>query len=117
VGIGGDPIVGSDFIDVVKLFEDDPETDLIVMCGEIGGDAEERTADYIADHVTKPVVGYIAGFTAPPGKTMGHAGAIVSGSRGTAAAKADALEAKGVRVGRTPTDVADIATEILGRAA
>jgi succinyl-CoA synthetase alpha subunit len=117
VGIGGDPIVGSDFIDVVKLFEDDPETDLIVMCGEIGGDAEERTADYIAEHVTKPVVGYIAGFTAPPGKTMGHAGAIVSGSRGTAAAKADALEAKGVRVGRTPTDVADIATEILGRAA
>ena len=117
VGIGGDPIVGSDFIDVVKLFEDDPETDLIVMCGEIGGDAEERTADYIADHVTKPVVGYIAGFTAPPGKTMGHAGAIVSGSRGTAAAKADALEARGVRVGRTPTDVADIATEILGRAA
>jgi succinyl-CoA synthetase alpha subunit len=117
VGIGGDPIVGSDFIDVVKLFEDDPETELIVMCGEIGGDAEERTADYIADHVTKPVVGYIAGFTAPPGKTMGHAGAIVSGSRGTATAKADALEAKGVRVGRTPTHVADIATEILGRAA
>jgi succinyl-CoA synthetase alpha subunit len=117
VGIGGDPIVGSDFIDVVKLFEDDPETELIVMCGEIGGDAEERTADYIADHVAKPVVGYIAGFTAPPGKTMGHAGAIVSGSKGTAAAKADALEAKGVRVGRTPTHVADIATEILGRPA
>ena len=115
VGIGGDPIVGSDFIDVIELFEQDSETELIVMCGEIGGDAEERTADYIADHVTKPVVGYIAGFTAPPGKTMGHAGAIVSGSRGTAAAKAEALEGKGVRVGRTPTHVADLAAEILGR--
>jgi succinyl-CoA synthetase alpha subunit len=114
VGIGGDPIVGSDFIDVVKLFQDDDETELIVMCGEIGGDAEERTADYIAEHVTKPVVGYIAGFTAPPGKTMGHAGAIVSGSQGTAAAKAEALEARGVRVGRTPTEVAAIAVEILG---
>jgi succinyl-CoA synthetase alpha subunit len=117
VGIGGDPIVGSDFIDVIELFQDDAETELIVMCGEIGGDAEERTADFIADYVTKPVVGYIAGFTAPPGKTMGHAGAIVSGSKGTAAAKAEALEAKGVRVGRTPTDVADIAAEILGRQA
>jgi succinyl-CoA synthetase alpha subunit len=114
VGIGGDPIVGSDFIDVVGLFQDDPETELIVMCGEIGGDAEERTADHIAEHVTKPVVGYIAGFTAPPGKTMGHAGAIVSGSQGTAAAKAEALEARGVRVGRTPTEVAAIAVEILG---
>jgi succinyl-CoA synthetase alpha subunit len=114
VGIGGDPIVGSDFIDVIALFQDDPETELIVMCGEIGGDAEERTADYIAEHVTKPVVGYIAGFTAPPGKTMGHAGAIVSGSQGTAAAKAEALEAKGVRVGRTPTEVAEIAADILG---
>jgi succinyl-CoA synthetase alpha subunit len=114
VGIGGDPIVGSDFIDVVKLFQDDDETELIVMCGEIGGDAEERTADFIAQHVTKPVVGYIAGFTAPPGKTMGHAGAIVSGSQGTAAAKAEALEARGVRVGRTPTEVAAIAVEILG---
>jgi succinyl-CoA synthetase alpha subunit len=114
VGIGGDPIVGSDFIDVVKLFQDDDETELIVMCGEIGGDAEERTADFIAEHVTKPVVGYIAGFTAPPGKTMGHAGAIVSGSEGTAAAKAEALEARGVRVGRTPTEVAAIAVEILG---
>src|SRR5207253_1055260 len=103
VGIGGDPIVGSDFIDVIALFQDDEETELIVMCGEIGGDAEERTAEYIGEHVTKPVVGYIAGFTAPPGKTMGHAGAIVSGSQGTAAAKADALEARGVRVGRTPT--------------
>jgi succinyl-CoA synthetase alpha subunit len=114
VGIGGDPIVGSDFIDVVKLFQEDDETELIVMCGEIGGDAEERTADYIGEHVTKPVVGYIAGFTAPPGKTMGHAGAIVSGSQGTATAKAEALEARGVRVGRTPTEVAAIAVEILG---
>jgi succinyl-CoA synthetase alpha subunit len=114
VGIGGDPIVGSDFIDIVSLFQEDDETELIVMCGEIGGDAEERTADYIAEHVTKPVVAYIAGFTAPPGKTMGHAGAIVSGTSGTAAAKADALEAKGVRVGRTPTEVAAIAVEILG---
>jgi succinyl-CoA synthetase alpha subunit len=114
VGIGGDPIVGSDFIDIVSLYQDDHETELIVMCGEIGGDAEERTADYIAEHVTKPVVGYIAGFTAPPGKTMGHAGAIVSGTSGTAAAKAEALETKGVRVGRTPTEVAAIAVEILG---
>jgi succinyl-CoA synthetase alpha subunit len=114
VGIGGDPIVGSDFIDVIQLFQDDDETELIVMCGEIGGDAEERTADFISQHVTKPVVGYIAGFTAPPGKTMGHAGAIVSGSQGTATAKAEALEARGVRVGRTPTEVAAIAVDILG---
>src|SRR5205807_4421673 len=114
VGIGGDPIVGSDFIDVVKLFQEDDETELIVMCGEIGGDAEERTADYISQHVTKPVVGYIAGFTAPPGKTMGHAGAIVSGSQGAAAAKAEALEARGVRVGRTPTEVSASAVDILG---
>ena len=114
VGIGGDPIVGSDFIDVIGLFEQDSETELIVMCGEIGGDAEERTAVFVAAYVTKPVVGYIAGFTAPPGKTMGHAGAIVSGSRGTAAAKAEALEASGVRVGRTPTEVAEIAVDILG---
>jgi succinyl-CoA synthetase alpha subunit len=114
VGIGGDPVVGSDFIDIVKLFQEDGETELIVMCGEIGGDAEERTADYVAEHVTKPVVAYIAGFTAPPGKTMGHAGAIVSGSQGTAAAKAEALESKGVRVGRTPTQVAEIAVEVLG---
>ena len=114
VGIGGDPIVGSDFIDVIALYSDDPETELIVMCGEIGGDAEERTAEYVGANVTKPVVAYIAGFTAPPGKTMGHAGAIVSGSQGTAAAKAEALEAKGVRVGRTPTEVAEIAVEILG---
>ena len=114
VGIGGDPIVGSSFIDVIALFEQDPQTELIVMCGEIGGDEEERTADYIAEHVTKPVVAYIAGFTAPPGKTMGHAGAIVSGSKGTAQAKAEALEAKGVRVGRTPTEVAEIAVDTLG---
>ncbi len=114
VGIGGDPIVGSSFIDMIALFQDDAETELIVMCGEIGGDEEERTADYIAEHVTKPVVGYIAGFTAPPGKTMGHAGAIVSGTSGTAQAKAEALEAKGVRVGRTPTEVAERAAEILG---
>ena len=116
VGIGGDPVPGSDFIDVIGAFQDDPETELIVMCGEIGGDAEERAADFIAEHVTKPVVGYIAGFTAPPGKTMGHAGAIVSGSKGTAAAKAEALEAKGVRVGRTPTQVAEIAMSLLGAA-
>ena len=114
VGIGGDPVPGTDFIDVLELFEADPETELIVMCGEIGGDAEERAADYIAEHVTKPVLGYIAGFTAPEGKTMGHAGAIVSGSKGTAAAKAEALEAKGVRVGRTPTQVAELAMSLLG---
>ena len=114
VGIGGDPVPGSSFIDVIALFEDDPETELIVMSGEIGGSAEEEAAEYIGEHVTKPVVGYIAGFTAPPGKTMGHAGAIVSGTSGTAQAKADALEAKGVRVGRTPTEVSDIAVEILG---
>jgi succinyl-CoA synthetase alpha subunit len=114
VGIGGDPVPGSSFIDVIELFEADPETELIVLSGEIGGDAEERAADYIAEHVSKPVVAYIAGFTAPPGKTMGHAGAIVSGSKGTAAAKAEALEAKGVRVGRTPTQVAEIAVELLG---
>jgi succinyl-CoA synthetase alpha subunit len=114
VGIGGDPVPGTDFIDVIGLFEDDPETELIVMSGEIGGDAEERAADFIAEHVTKPVIGYIAGFTAPPGKTMGHAGAIVSGTKGTAAAKAEALEAKGVRVGRTPTQVAEPAVALLG---
>ncbi|MCX6393581.1 MAG: succinate--CoA ligase subunit alpha [Solirubrobacterales bacterium] len=114
VGIGGDPVPGSNFIDILELFENDPQTELIVMSGEIGGDAEEQAAEYIRDHVTKPVIGYIAGFTAPPGKQMGHAGAIVSGSKGTAAAKAEALEACGVRVGRTPTAVADIAAEILG---
>jgi succinyl-CoA synthetase alpha subunit len=112
VGIGGDPVPGSSFIDIIELFEADPQTEIIVMGGEIGGDAEERAAEYIAANVSKPVVAYIAGFTAPPGKTMGHAGAIVSGSKGTAAAKAEALEAKGVRVGRTPTQVAEIAVEI-----
>jgi succinyl-CoA synthetase alpha subunit len=113
VGIGGDPVPGSSFIDVIELFEADPETELIVMAGEIGGSAEEEAAEYIGEHVTKPVVAYIAGFSAPPGKTMGHAGAIVSGSQGTAAAKATALEARDVRVGRTPTQVAEIAVEIL----
>ncbi len=117
VGIGGDPVPGTDFIDVLGMFQADPETELIVICGEIGGDAEERAAEFIAANVTKPVVGYIAGFTAPPGKTMGHAGAIVSGSRGTARAKAEALESKGVRVGRTPTEVAEIAVSLLGAAA
>jgi succinyl-CoA synthetase alpha subunit len=114
VGIGGDPVPGSSFIDILELFQADDETELIVMAGEIGGSAEEEAAEFIAAHVTKPVVAYIAGFTAPPGKTMGHAGAIVSGSQGTAAAKAEALEARGVRVGRTPTQVAEIAVEILG---
>jgi succinyl-CoA synthetase alpha subunit len=113
VGIGGDPVPGTSFIDAIALFEADPETELIVMSGEIGGDAEEQAAEYIAANVTKPVVAYIAGFTAPPGKTMGHAGAIVSGSKGTAAAKAEALESKGVRVGRTPTQVSAIAAELL----
>jgi len=113
VGIGGDPVPGTDFIDVLAMFEADPETELIVICGEIGGDAEERAAEYIAEHVSKPVVAYIAGFTAPPGKTMGHAGAIVSGSRGTARAKAQALESRGVRVGRTPTQVAELAASLL----
>jgi succinyl-CoA synthetase alpha subunit len=113
VGIGGDPIVGSDFIDVLTLYENDPETELIVMVGEIGGDAEERAADFIEESVSKPVVAYIAGFTAPPGKQMGHAGAIISGSSGTAQAKKDALEAKGVRVGTSPTETAQLAVERL----
>jgi succinyl-CoA synthetase alpha subunit len=113
VGIGGDPVPGSSFIDVLALFEADPETELVVMAGEIGGSAEEEAAQYIAEHVSKPVVAYIAGFTAPPGKTMGHAGAIVSGTAGTAKAKAEALEARGVRVGRTPTQVAELAVELL----
>jgi succinyl-CoA synthetase alpha subunit len=117
VGIGGDPVPGTDFIDVIGMFQDDPETELIVMCGEIGGDAEEQAAEFIAANVSKPVVAYIAGFTAPPGKKMGHAGAIVSGSRGTAAAKAEALESRGVRVGRTPTQVAELAVSLLGAAA
>jgi len=111
VGIGGDPIVGSSFIDIIGQFEQDDQTELVVMVGEIGGDEEEKTADFISENVTKPVVAYIAGFTAPPGKRMGHAGAIISGSSGTAQAKADALEAKGVPVGRNPTEVAQIAAE------
>jgi succinyl-CoA synthetase alpha subunit len=114
VGIGGDPVPGTSFIDVLELFEADPETELIVMAGEIGGSAEEEAAEFIEEHVSKPVVAYIAGFTAPPGKTMGHAGAIVSGTAGTAKAKADALEAAGVRVGRTPTEVSEIVVEMLG---
>jgi succinyl-CoA synthetase alpha subunit len=113
VGIGGDPIVGSDFIDVLTLYEEDPETEMIVMVGEIGGDAEERAADFIAESLSKPVVAYIAGFTAPPGKQMGHAGAIISGSSGTADAKKKALEAKGVRVGKSPTETARLAVETL----
>ncbi|MFC8343601.1 succinate--CoA ligase subunit alpha [Streptomyces sp. NPDC057280] len=106
VGIGGDPVVGTTHIDCLAAFQDDPDTELVVLIGEIGGDAEERAAAYIRDHVTKPVVGYIAGFTAPEGKTMGHAGAIVSGSSGTAQAKKEALEAVGVKVGNTPTETA-----------
>ncbi|MER5941352.1 MULTISPECIES: succinate--CoA ligase subunit alpha [unclassified Streptomyces] len=114
VGIGGDPIIGTTHIDALAAFEADPDTDLIVMIGEIGGDAEERAADFIAKNVSKPVVGYVAGFTAPEGKTMGHAGAIVSGSSGTAQAKKEALEAAGVKVGKTPTETAKLAREILG---
>ncbi|GAA3769051.1 succinate--CoA ligase subunit alpha [Streptomyces chiangmaiensis] len=113
VGIGGDPIIGTTHIDALKAFQDDPDTDLIVMIGEIGGDAEERAAAFIKENVTKPVVGYVAGFTAPEGKTMGHAGAIVSGSSGTAQAKKEALEAAGVKVGKTPTETANLAREIL----
>ncbi|WP_017614829.1 succinate--CoA ligase subunit alpha [Nocardiopsis salina] len=108
VGIGGDPIIGTTHIDALKAFQDDPDTDVIVMIGEIGGDAEERAADFIKDNVTKPVVGYVAGFTAPEGKTMGHAGAIVSGSSGTASAKKEALEAVGVKVGKTPSEAAQL---------
>ncbi len=108
VGIGGDPIVGTDFIDCLTRFEQDPETEIVVLIGEIGGEDEEKAAAFIAGNVSKPVVAYIAGFTAPPGKRMGHAGAIVSGSRGTAAAKAAALEAVGVRVGRNPSEVAGL---------
>jgi len=114
VGIGGDPVVGTTHIDCLQAFQDDPETEAIVMIGEIGGDAEERAADFIKANVTKPVVGYVAGFTAPEGKTMGHAGAIVSGSAGTAQAKQEALEAAGVRVGRTPSDTALLMREIVG---
>jgi succinyl-CoA synthetase alpha subunit len=114
VGIGGDPVVGSSFVDVLEKFEGDPETELVVMVGEIGGSEEEKAADFISTHMTKPVVGYIAGFTAPPGKTMGHAGAIISGSAGTAQAKKEALEAHGVRVGTNPTEVARLAAEVVG---
>ena len=115
VGIGGDPIIGTTHIDCLRAFQDDPDTDAIVMIGEIGGDAEERAAAFIAEYVTKPVVGYVAGFTAPEGKTMGHAGAIVSGSSGTAIAKKDALEAAGVKVGQTPSETARFMRAILGR--
>lgn len=113
VGIGGDPIIGTTHIDCLAAFEDDPDTDAIVMIGEIGGDAEERAAAFIKDNVSKPVVGYVAGFTAPEGKTMGHAGAIVSGSAGTAAAKQEALEAVGVKVGKTPSETADLMRQIM----
>jgi succinyl-CoA synthetase alpha subunit len=115
IGMGGDPVHGVGFIESLRLFEADPDTDLIIMTGEIGGDDEERAAAFIAEHVSKPVVAYIAGFEAPPGKRMGHAGAIVTGSSGTAAAKAEALEAAGVAVGRTPSQVAVIAAERLPR--
>jgi succinyl-CoA synthetase alpha subunit len=113
IGIGGDPIVGTTHIDALRAFQDDPETKAIVMIGEIGGDAEERAADFIKANVTKPVVGYVAGFTAPEGKTMGHAGAIVSGSAGTAQAKKEALEAAGVKVGKTPSETADLMRAII----
>jgi succinyl-CoA synthetase alpha subunit len=112
VGIGGDPVVGSSFVDVLGLFEADPQTEQVVMVGEIGGDEEEKAAAFIESEMSKPVVAYIAGFTAPPGKTMGHAGAIISGSAGTAQAKKDALEAKGIRVGTTPTETAELVAEI-----
>ena len=116
VGIGGDPIIGTTHIDCLAAFEADPDTDAIVMIGEIGGDAEERAAAYIKDHITKPVVGYVAGFTAPEGKTMGHAGAIVSGGSGTAAGKQEALEAVGVKVGKTPSATARLMREIMTKA-
>jgi succinyl-CoA synthetase alpha subunit len=112
VGIGGDPVVGSSFLDVLRRFEADPETEYVVMVGEIGGDEEEKAAEFVATQMTKPVVSYIAGFTAPPGKTMGHAGAIISGSSGTAEAKKRALEARGIRVGKTPTETAELAAEL-----
>jgi succinyl-CoA synthetase alpha subunit len=114
VGIGGDPVVGSSFIDVLAKFEADDETELVVMVGEIGGNEEEKAAEFIGTEMTKPVVGYIAGFSAPPGKTMGHAGAIISGSAGTAEGKKEALEAHGVRVGTTPTEAAQLAAEVAG---
>ncbi|HEU0193858.1 MAG TPA: succinate--CoA ligase subunit alpha [Gaiellales bacterium] len=115
VGIGGDPVVGQSFIDVLARFEADPDTELVVMVGEIGGSDEEQAADYIAEHMSTPVVAYIAGFQAPPGKTMGHAGAIISGSSGTAQAKKEALEARGVRVGASPTETARLAAEAFAR--
>lgn len=114
IGIGGDPVIGTTHIDAIAAFQEDPETEAIVMIGEIGGDAEERAAEFIKENVTKPVVGYVAGFTAPEGKTMGHAGAIVSGSSGTAEAKKKALEAAGVKVGKTPSETANLMREILG---
>ncbi len=115
VGIGGDPVIGTTHIDCLRAFQDDPNTEAIVMIGEIGGDAEERAAAFISEYVTKPVVGYIAGFTAPEGKTMGHAGAIVSGSSGTAQGKKDALEAAGVKVGQTPSETARLLRAMMGR--
>ena len=115
VGIGGDPVVGSSFVDMLSLFEADPQTEQIVMVGEIGGDEEEKAAEFIEAEMSKPVVAYIAGFTAPPGKTMGHAGAIISGSAGTAQAKKDALEARGIRVGTTPTETAELVAELDSR--
>jgi succinyl-CoA synthetase alpha subunit len=115
VGIGGDPVIGTTHIDCLQAFQDDPETDAIVMIGEIGGDAEERAADYVGKNITKPVVAYVAGFTAPEGKTMGHAGAIVSGSSGTAQAKKEALEKVGVRVGRTPSETALLVRDLMRR--
>jgi succinyl-CoA synthetase alpha subunit len=115
VGIGGDPIIGTTHIDALQAFSDDPDTDAIVMIGEIGGDAEERAAEFISNNVEKPVVGYVAGFTAPEGKTMGHAGAIVSGSSGTAAAKKEALETAGVRVGKTPSETAELMRDVMTR--
>jgi succinyl-CoA synthetase alpha subunit len=116
VGIGGDPVVGSSFIDVLGRFEDDDETEVVVMVGEIGGNEEEKAAEFIGSEMTKPVVGYIAGFSAPPGKTMGHAGAIISGSSGTAQAKKEALESQGVRVGTTPIEAARLAAEVAAAA-
>src|SRR5213595_1366001 len=114
VGIGGDPVVGSSFIDVLQRFETDPQTEFVVLVGEIGGDEEEKAATWVSEHMTKPVFSYIAGFSAPPGKTMGHAGAIISGSSGTAQAKKDALEAVGIKVGTTPTEVAELVVAAAG---
>jgi succinyl-CoA synthetase alpha subunit len=114
VGIGGDPVVGSSFVDILEQFDADPETEYVVMVGEIGGDEEEKAARFIEERMTKPVLAYIAGFTAPPGKTMGHAGAIISGSAGTAEGKKEALEARGIRVGKTPTEVAELVAEVAG---